>query len=148
MSARSPPGSNPPGTAAAQVQTLFDFCADAQVTVAGLVDPLPGGYRTVSTIYQQERRRAGLRGNDAFVLSKSGADPTAKTINTVTSVIYRNGSLEGGGFQGTDPKQFNCKMRTRDEHHRGRLAGWLREQHPGFRAAALLRLRCRGRCPA
>ncbi len=30
---------NPPGTAAAQVQTLFDFCADAQVTVAGLDRP-------------------------------------------------------------------------------------------------------------
>ena len=68
---------NPPGTAAAQVQTLFDFCADAQVTVAGLVDPLPSGYRTVSTIYQQED--AGqTSSNDPFVLSKSGVDPTPR----------------------------------------------------------------------
>ncbi len=70
------------------------------------------------------------------MLSKSGADPTAKTINTVTSVVYRNGSLRAAA-SGPTRKQFNCKMRTGESIGRGRLAAGSPNNSPGFESAPL-----------
>ena len=52
-------------------------------------------------------------------------------------MIYRNGSLASGGFRGTDPKQFNCKMRTRDSIDQGAWPGGSPNNSPGLRAAPL-----------
>jgi hypothetical protein len=107
---------------APDVETLFRFCADAQITVAGLEDDLAPGFQIVGKIYENDATQTYSEpGNgttqaqgDPFALSKSGVDPSTGKINVVTSVVYRNVTTGAGRPVFSNPKQFNCKMRTRE----------------------------------
>ncbi len=77
---------------------FYRFCADAQLQIAQIDEAaLSNAGLSIGGEFYEEF--------DAFVLSKSGADPNSGAILTTSFVEYADAGK-------TQPKQFRCKMRT------------------------------------